>query len=137
METRPTEVAEKPKQAGEIRSGWEWTEPSVWTENMLMTPTTGDKMYSNIFDEHGLSSLYKTYVKFVNPGIRVNRQLESRMREIRQSGSEGGDVQINAPSLPLSPKIKSECHQCCCCFKKVAALWPHNLTYRNFKVSEF
>ena len=24
------------------------------------------------------------------------------MREIRQSGSEGGEVQINGPSLPLS-----------------------------------
>jgi len=27
-------------------------------------------------------------------------QLESRMREIRQSGSEGGVAQPNAPSLP-------------------------------------
>jgi len=30
-----------------------------------------------------------------------NHRLESRMREIRQSGSEGGVVQTNAPSLPL------------------------------------
>ena len=27
------------------------------------------------------------------------------MREIRQSGSEGGEVQINEPSLPLSGDI--------------------------------
>jgi len=102
METKPTEVAEKPKQAGEIRFRRDRVEPSVWTENMLMTPKTGDKMNNNIFDEHGLSSLYTTYFKFVNPGIRGNRQLESRMREIRQSGSEGGEAQINALSLPLS-----------------------------------
>ena len=40
--------------------------------------------------------------KSVNLDIRVNRQLESRMREIRQSGSEGGGAQTNAFSLPLS-----------------------------------
>jgi hypothetical protein len=33
---------------------------------------------------------------------RDNHQLESRMREIRQSGSEGGEAEINRPSLPLS-----------------------------------
>ena len=37
------EVAEKPKQTGEIRSRWEWTEPSVWTENMLAALETGVK----------------------------------------------------------------------------------------------
>jgi hypothetical protein len=31
----------------------------------------------------------------------VNHQLESRMREIRQSGSEGGGAETNRPSLPL------------------------------------
>ena len=29
------------------------------------------------------------------------------MREIRQSGSEGGAVQANAPFLPLSEKVRS------------------------------
>ena len=31
-----------------------------------------------------------------------NHRLESRMREIRQSGSEGGEAEINRSSLPLS-----------------------------------
>jgi hypothetical protein len=31
----------------------------------------------------------------------VNRQLESRMREIRLSGSEGGGAESNRLSLPL------------------------------------
>jgi len=30
------------------------------------------------------------------------------MREIRQSGSEGGEAQINGPSLPLSGKSPNE-----------------------------
>ena len=33
---------------------------------------------------------------------RDNHQLESRMREIRQSGSEGGGAEFNRSSLPLS-----------------------------------
>ena len=38
----------------------------------------------------------------VNPHLRGNHQPESRMREIRQSGSEGGGAETNRPSLPLS-----------------------------------
>ena len=34
--------------------------------------------------------------------MRDTHQLESRMREIRPSGSVGGAEQTNAPSLPLS-----------------------------------
>lgn len=34
MEQRPTSVP-KAKQVGEVRSRWEWTEPSVWTDRML------------------------------------------------------------------------------------------------------
>ena len=40
--------------------------------------------------------------------VTSNNRLESRMREIRQSGSVGGEVQINGPSLPLS--LESEGH---------------------------
>jgi len=49
--------------------------------------------------------------KSVNLDFRDNRQLESRMREIRQSGLEGGGAQINALSLPLSkrPFAKKTC----------------------------
>ncbi len=34
--------------------------------------------------------------------IEVNHRLESRMREIRTSGSEGGGIELNRSSLPLS-----------------------------------
>ena len=43
----------------------------------------------------------------------VTLQLESRMREIRQSGSEGGAAQLNVPFLPLSVKhaLDHDVHQ--------------------------
>ena len=48
--------------------------------------------------------------------VTSNNRLESRMREIRQSGSAGGEVQINEPSLPLSktPCVagQSDGHSC-------------------------
>ena len=50
----------------------------------------------------GYTPYHQPISKSVNLDVRVNRQLESRMREIRQSGSEGGGAQINAFSLPLS-----------------------------------
>ena len=34
-EATPATVTETPKQAGQIRARWAWTEPSVWTERML------------------------------------------------------------------------------------------------------
>jgi len=50
----------------------------------------------------GYTPCHQPMSKSVSLDVRVNRQLESRMREIRQSGSEGGGAQTNAPSLPLS-----------------------------------
>jgi hypothetical protein len=50
---------------------------------------------------------------YVSP-YRDNHQLESRMREIRPSGSEGGGAELNRLSLPLSlvPSLRDEnrCH---------------------------
>jgi hypothetical protein len=42
------------------------------------------------FAEHGLFSYATTYARPVNPPRGKNHQPESRMREIRKSGSEGG-----------------------------------------------
>lgn len=40
-EMKPAGVAELPKQAGDVRSRWGWTEPSVWTERMLAALESG------------------------------------------------------------------------------------------------
>jgi RNA-directed DNA polymerase len=42
-ESRPAGVPEEAKQAGEIRSRWDWVEPSVWTERMLAALEQGVK----------------------------------------------------------------------------------------------
>jgi RNA-directed DNA polymerase len=42
-EAAPAAVTETPKQAGEIRARWAWTEPSVWTERMLTALEEGVK----------------------------------------------------------------------------------------------
>ena len=53
------------------------------------------------FAEQGLLSLEAAHVRSTSILDEVNHQLESRMREIRQSGSEGGGAETNRLSLPL------------------------------------
>lgn len=45
MESTPASVppCKGAKQAGEVRSGWEWAEPAVWTDNMLEALESGVK----------------------------------------------------------------------------------------------
>lgn len=43
MDQPPTRVPAAAKPAGEVRSRWEWTEPSVWTERMLTALEHGVK----------------------------------------------------------------------------------------------
>ena len=40
-EAEPALVFEETKQAGDVRSRWEWTEPSIWTDRMLVTLEQG------------------------------------------------------------------------------------------------
>lgn len=40
-EAEPASVFEETKQAGEVRSRWEWTEPTIWTDRMLVTLEQG------------------------------------------------------------------------------------------------
>ena len=42
-EDQPAAVVGTPKQAGEVRARWGWTEPSVWTERMLTALEEGVK----------------------------------------------------------------------------------------------
>src|ERR1017187_3028474 len=76
-EDPPALVPAKAMQAGDIRSRWDWVEPCVWTERML-TARRRRIAFVEAIPSDGLSILAK-----------VNHRLESRMREIRPSGSEG------------------------------------------------
>ena len=85
-------------------------EPSLWTSRMLAaleTRVKGGRWYSirwpnAYFHESGLFSMHAARQLAGQSSRRQDRQLESRVREIRTHGSEGGAAQSNAPSLPLS-----------------------------------
>src|SRR5215212_9057016 len=67
----------KAKQGREVAPKWEWTEASVWNERMLAALERGVK------------------------GGKWFSLMESRMREVRPSGLEGG-VTFYPSFLPLS-----------------------------------
>jgi RNA-directed DNA polymerase len=59
-EEEPAAVSKRLKQAGEIRSRWEWVEPSIWTDRMLTALENGVKggvWFSLIDKVHRLSTL--------------------------------------------------------------------------------
>lgn len=63
---RPATVPEKAKQAGEVRTRWKWTEPSVWTERMLTALEQGVKggvWYSLIDKVWSLRNLKASFAK--------------------------------------------------------------------------
>ena len=102
-EAKPSPVADgvasiPPTQGGE-RLRWSWAEPSVWTERMLSALENGVKGGGAFFVSQGLFTRLRTYEP-IRQSVTVH-QLESRMREIRLSGSEGGETD-NPSSLPLS-----------------------------------
>ena len=107
-EMTPPTVPNAAGQGGEIRARWAWSEPSVWTERMLTALENGVKggvWPTNAGPTHTLRnvgcclSLRPTHT-LVRLGRAHDR--ESRMREIRQSGSVGGGRGFNRGSLPQS-----------------------------------
>ena len=93
---RPSGVAE---QVGDIRHRWWRVEPKVWTARMLTALERGVK--EGTWPMPALPRravlLGDSHAKPVRQSHVRPHQLESRMREIRLSGSEGGG------ELPLSP----------------------------------
>ena len=77
-EGRPATVPEA-KQAGDIRSRWEWVEPTVWTERMLTAleeGVKGGKWYSMMDKVYGLPNLLSAFqeVKRKRGGAGVDHQ---------------------------------------------------------------
>jgi len=100
---KPATVSEETKQAGEACSDrWSWVERTVWTERMLEALEKGVKGgvwfslritsagQTNTFGTLGILAFMMPIVPYSSPH-EVNHRLESRMREIRLSGSEGGE----------------------------------------------
>ena len=106
-------VSGETKQARDIRVRRNWMEPEVWTDRMLTTLNKESKEQEAQID--GGSSLAECFLcgmwllspcaahTFVRQSLgRANHQLESRMRETRQSGSEGGGTSV-LPTPITSP----------------------------------
>ncbi len=88
-EQRPATVS-KTKQTGETPNRkWEWVERTVWTDRMLEALDKGVKG-GNTLGTLGVLAFTMPIVPCSSPR-EVNRRPESRMREIRMSGSEGGE----------------------------------------------
>ena len=97
-------MEETPKQGREAESQkWDWVEAEVWTGRMLTTLENGVKggRLNAYFIKQGLSTMTIAHVA-ISQFCRGPHQLESRMREICTSGSEGGGAQTNERSLSLS-----------------------------------
>ena len=65
-EEKPATVPKGAKQAGEIRSRWDWVEPTVWTERMLTAleeGVKGGKWFSLVDKVYALSNLRSGFRK--------------------------------------------------------------------------
>lgn len=106
MEAKESKVPETAEPISEVLARWAWVEPAVWTDRMLEVLESG----INGVEESTPSSRNSGCSRCTRPGrklpvlkeVKGNHQLESRMRENRTYGSEGGAAQINASFLPLS-----------------------------------
>jgi hypothetical protein len=106
-EAQPAEVLSlRAKPAGEVRRRWAWTEPPVWTPRMLMALDNSVNEACGQWPNAPFTAcgLHSMRMPTGRPSIRsaVNHQPESRVREIRSHGSEGGGTGSNRSSLPLS-----------------------------------
>jgi hypothetical protein len=87
-ETKLSVVAAKPKQAGEVRSRWERTEPSVWTENMLTALETGVKggkwfsLIDKVWDERNLRAGFEKIFSANSLGFRPGKGCKDALRMV-------------------------------------------------------
>lgn len=100
-EQQPASVPQGAKQAGEVRSRWEWTEPSVWTDRMLETlerGVKGGKWYSLVDKVWDMGNLRAAFAAVERndgaPGVDnksvqafgrdLDRQLERLQKELQE-----------------------------------------------------
>ncbi len=88
--------AQQAEDARADQSRWAWVEHCVWTPCMLAAlehGVKGGKWPNAFFVAHGLFDM--------EAARAVTHRPESRVREIRTLGSEGGGTGTNRSSLPL------------------------------------
>ena len=97
-ERHPERVPAGANPGEEVRAQWAWTEPSVWTERMLTALDGGERRTLGGPSTVAQRLLCQAWAVLAQSRPRtglsvlgeVNHQPESRMRETRTSGSEGG-----------------------------------------------
>ena len=100
--SQPTRVLERAKHDGERLDPR--TEPVAGTARLSTAPEPGVKggMSHTSFAEQRWCGLRTAHAQVRQSSLRKNHRLESRMRETRLSGSEGGGTELNRSFLPLS-----------------------------------
>jgi RNA-directed DNA polymerase len=102
MEQSPTTVPVMAKHAGEVRSLWAWTEPSVWTERMLTAlehGVKGGRWFSLIDKVSKLANLESALAKVAANGgaagvdhvttEQFDRQRETNLGRLQQQLQDG------------------------------------------------
>jgi RNA-directed DNA polymerase len=95
-EQTPPRLAEKPQEGGEIRSRWEWVEPTVWTERMLAaleTGVKGGKWFRLIDKVWAQKNLARALEKVVENGGSAGIDGQSVREMERHREKEIGDMQ--------------------------------------------
>jgi len=101
-ESCPAIVSDRTKQAGEVRSRWPWTEPSVWTDRMLTAleeGVKGGKWFSLMDKLYSPANLRAAFAKVkANRGgagvdhqsvERFERHLDENLSELHSQLAEG------------------------------------------------
>ena len=101
-EEQPEAVPARATRAGDIRARWAWTEPSVWTERMLTALEEGVKGGRRLLCQAGVVLHDHSLCSGASVLSKVNRRRESRMRENRTYGLEGGGTGSTGSSHPYS-----------------------------------
>lgn len=117
LETTLETVAVTPKQSEDVRSGWSWTEPSVWTDRMLTaleTGVKGDKWFSLIDKVWRMENLKASWAKVKSNGgsagvdnlslSRFERHLEQELTLLSQR-LQAGSYQPHAVKRVYIPKL--------------------------------
>ena len=99
--TQPARVALRPKQAGGTRQrkgSLSWSARAMWRPHLLASLVRGREgglaafggTWANLPDSLSLGQARQSRIKGLQHDLAGTHRLESRMREIRPSGSEGG-----------------------------------------------
>jgi retron-type reverse transcriptase len=107
-EQTPSKLAKGPQEGGEIRSRWEWVEPTVWTERMLAALETGiegGKWFRLIDKVWGEKNLARAFEKVMENGgsAGIDRQSVREFARHREKEIEGLERELREQNYRPRP----------------------------------